>query len=107
MIGELVEIHLMNGKRFLGKIMQKDSEGVILYGIPVKALESVPPGTGALEQMREMLHTVFFAWQQIEYMDIGGEPIGFQALYASWFKEQSLVDFFQKPYTVERYKKEE
>ncbi|MGC9327086.1 MAG: hypothetical protein ACP5I1_05605 [Candidatus Hinthialibacter sp.] len=106
MINQLVEIHLLNGKRFFGKVMHKDSEGVILYGVPVKGLESITPGSKALEELREMLHTVFFAWQQVEYIDIGGEPVGFESLYSSWFKDQSLGDFFEKPYISEKEKKE-
>ena len=97
MIGKMVEIHLLNGKRFLGKVTVKDNQGLILFCIPVKALESVPPGKQAHEQLREMLHTVFFPWQQIEYVDIGGEPIGFDSLYASWFQGQPVADFFEKP----------
>lgn len=97
MIGKMVEVHLLNGKRFLGKITVKDNHGLILYCIPVKALETVPPGNSAYEQMREMLHTVFFPWQQIEYVDIGGEPIGFDSLYSSWFHGKPVADFFTKP----------
>ncbi len=104
MIGKIVEIHLLNGKCYLGKVTHKDREGIFLYCIPVKALESVPPGSGALEQMSEMLHTLFFAWQQVEYVDIGGEPIGFDSLYASWFHDKSLDDFFEKPFSNERDK---
>ncbi|MBI1387343.1 MAG: hypothetical protein GC154_02715 [bacterium] len=96
MIGEMVEVHLLNGKRFLGKVTVKDEHGLILYTIPVKALESVAPGEGAIEEMREMLHTVFFPWQQIEYVDIGGEPLGFDDLYSSWFKTISISEFFEK-----------
>ncbi len=96
MIGEMVEVHLLNGKRFLGKIKVKDKEGLILYCIPVKALESVPPGKGAIEQIREMIHTVFFPYQQIEYVDIGGEPMGFDAIYASWFQGQPVSNYFEK-----------
>jgi hypothetical protein len=96
MIGKMVELHLLNGKRFLGKVASKDNEGLILYCVPVKALESVPPGSGAIEQIREMLHTVFFPWLQIEYIDIGGEPLGFDSLYYSWFHEMSLDEFFTK-----------
>lgn len=92
----MVEIHLLNGKRFLGKVTLKDDHGLIMYCLSVKGLESVPPGTGALEELREMLQTVFFPWEQIEYVDIGGEPIGFETLYASWFQEQSITDFFEK-----------
>ena len=97
LVGEMVEVHLLTGKRFLGKITVQDDQGVILYCIPVIALESVSPGSGALDQMREMLHTLFFAWQQIEYIDIGGEPVGFDSLYSSWFQRQSISDFFKKP----------
>lgn len=96
MIGMMVEIHLLNGKRFLGKVTQKDDQGVIAYCIPVKALESVPPGESAKDEMREMLHTVFFPWQQIEYIDIGGEPQGFDSLYYSWFKGEPIGEFFEK-----------
>ncbi|MDP8244021.1 MAG: hypothetical protein P9L94_08080 [Candidatus Hinthialibacter antarcticus] len=96
MVGELVELHLLNGKRFLGKITVKDDQGVILYCVPVKAMESVPPGVGALDEMREMLHTVFFPWIQVEYVDIGGEPIGFDELYAPWFKDISIAEFFER-----------
>ncbi|MDX9752673.1 MAG: hypothetical protein RBU29_01850 [bacterium] len=96
MIGTMVEVHLLNGKRFLGKVAEKDREGIILYGIPVKALESVPPGMSAPEQIREMLQTVFFPWEQVEYVDIGGEPVGFQDLYSSWFSSTLIEDFFTK-----------
>lgn len=96
MVGELVELHLLNGKRFLGKVTVKDDQGVTLYCVPVKALESVPPGAGALDEMREMLHTVFFPWIQVEYVDIGGEPIGFDGVYSPWFKEISVAKFFER-----------
>jgi len=104
MIGKMVEIHLLNGKRFLGKVTVKDNQGLVLYCIPVKALETVSPGREAYEQMREMLHTVFFPWQQIEYVDIGGEPIGFDSLYSSWFQGQPVSDFFVKPTESEQDK---
>lgn len=102
MIGKMVELHLLNGKRFLGKITVKDEHGLILYCLPVKGLESVPPGTEAEEQLREMLHTLFFPWAQIEYVDIGGEPIGFDALYSSWFHEHSITQFFEKSTVSQR-----
>lgn len=97
LLGKMVEVHHINGKRFLGKVTVKDEQGIILYCLPVKALESVPPGSGAIAELREMLHTLFFPWQQIEYLDIGGEPIGFDALYSSWFQEQTILSFFEKP----------
>ncbi|MEW6235118.1 MAG: hypothetical protein AB1656_07000 [Candidatus Omnitrophota bacterium] len=96
MIGEMVEVHLLNGKRFLGKITVKDEQGLILYCVSVKGLESVPPGAGALEELREMAQTVFFPWTQIEYVDIGGEPIGFDEIYSSWFQGQPVSNFFEK-----------
>ncbi len=96
MIGEMVEIHLLNGKRFLGKVTMKDQDGLILYCIPVKALESVPPGKEAIHEIREMMHTVFFPYRQIEYVDIGGEPLGYEAIYASWFQGQPITNFFEK-----------
>ena len=102
LVGEMVEVHLIGGKRFLGKVTVQNDQGVILYCIPVKALESVAPGTGALEQVREMLHTVFFPWQQVEYVDIGGEPMGFDYLYSSWFHDQRVADFFVKSFLSER-----
>ncbi|HOJ60091.1 MAG TPA: hypothetical protein PK878_07360 [bacterium] len=100
--GKLVEVHLLNGKRFLGKITSKDGEGLVMYCIPVKALETVPPGSGALDEMREMLHTVFFPWQQVEYVDIGGEPIGFDSLYSSWFRGQPVANFFERPFVSDQ-----
>lgn len=95
-VGEMVEVHLLNGKRFLGKITNKDAEGIILYCVPVKALESVTPGSNAQDELREMLHTLFFAWQQIEYVDIGGEPVGFASIYSSWFHGTPIAEFFEK-----------
>ncbi len=95
-VGEVVEVHLLNGKRFLGKITNKDSEGILVFCVPVKALESVSPSNNALEELRDMLHTLFFAWQQIEYIDIGGEPVGFPALYSSWFHGMPLTEFFDR-----------
>ncbi len=103
MIGEMVEVHLLNGKRFLGKIQNKDNHGIILFCVSVRGLESVPPGEGAFEELREMVQTVFFPWQQIEYIDIGGDPIGFETIYASWFKEISLSYFFEKTTFSEFY----
>lgn len=96
MVGELVELHMLNGKRFLGKVTVKDDQGVTLYCVPVKALESVPPGVSALDEMREMLQTVFFPWIQVEYVDIGGEPIGFDEVYSPWFKEIAVAEFFER-----------
>lgn len=96
MIGQMVEVHLLNGKRFLGKITVKDEQGVVLYCVPVKALEDVPTGGDALSEISEMLHTVFFPWAQVEYIDIGGEPIGFGALYGPWFRDTKLDEFFDR-----------
>ncbi len=96
MIGSMVELHHMNGKRFLGKVAVKDDQGLILYCLPVKALESVPPSSGAKAQLKEMLHTLFFPWQQIEYVDIGGEPQGFDSIYYSWFHGEPISEFFEK-----------
>ncbi|MGI6456280.1 MAG: hypothetical protein ACOX5R_11770 [bacterium] len=106
MVGQMVEVHLLNGKRFLGKIRIKDEQGLTVYCIPVKALESVPPGSGAKAEMREMMHTLFFPWQQIEYVDIGGEPVGFDSLYYSWFHGESIDDFFEKSTLSERERTE-
>lgn len=107
MIGEMVELHLLNGKRFLGKVTQKDDQGVILYCISVKALESVPPGEGAHTEMREMLRLIFFPWDQIEYIDIGGEPLGYDYLYASWFHGRPVSDFFERSILSDREKARE
>lgn len=97
LVNELVEVHLLNGKRFLGKVTMKDAEGMVMYCVPVKALEGVSPGSSALDELREMLHTVFFPWQQVEYVDIGGEPVGFDSLYWSWFRGEPVAGFFEKP----------
>ena len=96
MIGKMVELHLLCGKRFLGKVSSKDTEGIILYCIPVKALESVAPGAAAFGEIREMLHTIFFPWSQVQYIDIGGEPMGFDHLYGSWFNGVKIEDFFDR-----------
>lgn len=107
MIGEMVELHLLNGKRFLGKVTLQDPMGVTLYCIPIKALESVPTGKDAIPLMREMMHTVFFPWQQVEYIDIGGEPMGYDSLYSSWFQGKSVAQFFEKSALSVREKQEE
>lgn len=96
MIGEMVELNLLNGKRFLGKVTLKDDHGLTLYCIPIKGLESVPPGKDAIPTMREMMQTVYFPWQQVEYIDIGGEPIGYDDLYSSWFQGKTVAEFFEK-----------
>lgn len=107
MIGEMVEVHLLNGKRFLGKVTAKDDQGLFIYCISVKALESVPPGEGAIGQMREMLRTIFFPWHQIEYVDIGGEPMGYDHIYSSWFQGRKVAAFFEQTAHSDREKTRE
>jgi len=94
MLGRMVEIHLLNGKRFLGKVKRVDSLGVTVYSIPLKVLDTMPEGVNIREQLRSMLATLFFPFVNIEYIDIGGEPVGFDALFASWFGGEPLESFF-------------
>ena len=94
LIGKMVEIHLLNGKRFLGKVKYKDPDGITMYCIPVKVLETSPEGTDISGQLKDMLHTLFFPYSNIEYIDIGGEPLGFDRLFGSWFGRKPLDNFF-------------
>jgi hypothetical protein len=90
----MVEVHLLNGKRFLGKVRGVDSTGVTVYAIPLKVLDTMPEGVNIREQLRSMLATLFFPFVNIEYIDIGGEPVGFDALFANWFGGEPLESFF-------------
>ena len=94
LIGKMVEVHLVNGKRFLGKVRRVDSVGVTIYGIPLKVLETLPEGVNIREQLRSILATLLFPFVNIEYLDIGGEPVGFDSLFATWFGDEPLDSFF-------------
>lgn len=94
LLDRLVEVHLLNGKRFLGKVRRVDSFGVTVYSIPLKVLETMPEGVNIREQLRSILATLFFPFVNIEYIDIGGEPVGFDALFSSWFGGEPLESFF-------------
>jgi len=94
LVGKIVEIHLLNGKRFLGKVRRKDAEGITLSCIPLHVLETLPEGVELREQLRSMISTLFFPFVNVEYLDIGGEPVGFDTLFASWFQGRSVEDLF-------------
>ncbi len=97
LIGKVVEIHLLNGKRFLGKVRRKDPEGVTLTCIPLQVLETLPEGGELQDELRSMVSTLFFPFVNVEYLDIGGEPVGFDTLFASWFQGQSAEELFDAP----------
>jgi hypothetical protein len=94
LMNRMVEVHLLNGKRFLGKVRRVDQLGMTVYAIPLKVLETMPEGVNIREQLRSMLATLFFPFVNVEYVDIGGEPVGFDALFASWFGGEPLDSFF-------------
>lgn len=94
LVGKIVEIHLLNGKRFLGKVRRKDPEGVTLSCLPLQVLETMPEGVELREELHSMVSTLFFPFVTVEYLDIGGEPVGFDTLFASWFQGQSVEELF-------------
>ncbi len=94
LVGRVVEIHLLNGKRFLGKVRRTDAEGILLSCLPMQVMETLPDGTSLREQMGSMVSTLFFPWVNVEYIDVGGEPIGFETLFASWLQGLPIEDLF-------------
>jgi hypothetical protein len=92
--GKMVEIHLLNGNRFLGLVLEKDSDGLTMRCIPLKVLETAPEGGQITEQIRSIMGVKFFPYLNVEYVDIGGEPVGFDTLFAKWFRGRPLMDFF-------------
>ena len=95
LVGQAVEIHLLNGKRFVGKVRRKDPEGVTVTCIPLQVLETLPDGGHLREQLRSMVSTLFFPFVNVEYLDIGGEPVGFDALFAPWLQGESFEELFE------------
>jgi hypothetical protein len=94
LMGQMVEVHLLNGKRFLGKVKRVDDIGVTAYCIPLKVLETMPEGANLREQLKSILATLFFPFVNIEYIDVGGEPVGFDTLFSSWFGGEKIEEFF-------------
>ena len=94
LINKVVEIHLLNGKRFLGKVRRKDPEGVTLSCIPMQVIETMNIESNMEEQIRTMVSTLFFPYVNVEYLDIGGEPVGFDTLFAIWLQGRSLERMF-------------
>jgi len=45
LVGSMIEIHLLNGKRFLGKVLGQERDGLIMSCVPLKALETMPPSS--------------------------------------------------------------
>lgn len=96
MLGKLVEVHLLNGKRFLGRVTTREPDGITLYCIPLDALDTIPHGSDVRQQLKTMLHTLFFPYTNVEYVDIGGEPLGFDHLFVGWFGSESIESFFAR-----------
>ena len=94
-VGKVVELHLLNGKRFLGKVRRKDAEGITLTCIPSQVIDTLPDGDGLVEQLRSVVSTLFFPFVNVEYLDIGGEPVGFDALFASWLQGKTVEELFE------------
>ena len=95
----MVEIHLLNDKRFLGKVRSRDRDGITLYCIPLSMIDTLPQGSSVKNQLEEILSTLFFPYVNIEYVDIGGEPVGFDSLFAQAFDGESLETLFEYPET--------
>lgn len=95
LIGKMVEIHLLNDKRFLGKVRSRDRDGVTLYCIPLSLIDTLPAGASIRDQLQEILHTLFFPYVNIEYIDIGGEPVGFDSLFSHAFEGEKLEYLFE------------
>lgn len=96
LVGKVVEIHLLNGKRFLGMVRRKDPEGITLSCVSLQVLETMPEGPGLQDQLKSMISTLFFPFVNVEYVDIGGEPLGFDTLLASWLQGLSVEHLFDK-----------
>ena len=94
LVGRMVEIHLLNDKRFLGKVRSRDRDGMTVYCIPVSLIDTLPAGANIQGELQEVLHTLFFPYANIEYVDIGGEPVGFDNLFAQAFGGESLEELF-------------
>jgi hypothetical protein len=92
--GRMVELHLLNGNRFLGKVIARESDGVVLRCIPMSVIDAARDGENLAHSLHQILHTVFFPYVNIEYMDIGGEPVGFDTLFASFFGGRRLSELF-------------
>lgn len=95
LVGKMVEVHLLNGSRYLGKVKEIDSYGVTVFCVPLTMLEGMIESRSILEDLRSMRHTLFFPHTNIEYIDIGGEPLGFDHLFHSWFGNEPLDEFFE------------
>lgn len=95
LVGKMVELHLLNGKRFLGKVRRRDRDGITLYCIPSSMIDTNPQGASLKSQLGEILHTLFFPYVNIEYLDIGGEPVGFDTLFAQVFEGAPLEGLFE------------
>ncbi len=95
LVGKMVEVHLLNSKRFLGKVRHRDRDGITLYCIPLSLIDTLPAGASIREQLPEILHTLFFPYVNIEYIDIGGEPVGFDALFYHAFQGKKVEELFE------------
>lgn len=95
LVGRMVEVHLLNDKRFLGKVRRRDRDGLTLYCIPLSMIDTLPQGSSVKDQLDEILSTLFFPYTNIEYVDIGGEPVGFDSLFAQAFDGEPLEALFE------------
>ena len=95
LVGKMVEVHLLNSKRFLGKVRCRDHDGITLFCIPLSLIDTLPAGASIREQLPEILHTLFFPYVNIEYIDIGGEPVGFDTLFHNAFQGEKLDQLFE------------
>jgi hypothetical protein len=94
LLGKMVEVHLLNDKRFLGKVRHCDSSGITVYCIPLSIIDTLPSASNIRAEMPDILHTLFFPYVNVEYIDIGGEPVGFDTLFREAFGGESLAIIF-------------
>ena len=96
--GSVVEVHLNGGKRFLGRIRRQTPRTAFCCsacrcGCWIRSL----PESDMREELRRIVSSVFVPYVGIEYIDVGGEPIGFNELYGTSFGGESLESFFTHP----------
>jgi hypothetical protein len=82
MENKIVEVHLRTGRNFFGKLVSKDRDGVIVFGVSSKAMNEADLAQTGLkieEFLSEMLTTMFFPYANIEYIDISAKISSIQS----------------------------
>jgi len=98
MKGRIVEVFLKDGKSFLGKLVDKDRDGVTVYGLYTRHLREAISfaRTNSCDLADAVIRQLaFFPYHNIDYINLDDGKGHFASLYGHLFHPYTIEEFFQ------------